>query len=73
MGTVEKIEKIFERRRLVFQLLDGKVLAAYGQTAGGWGRVEDPLKLALEYFSEDELQKINTEGEANQIKVFSQS
>ena len=37
MGTVEKIEKSFERRKLVFHLLDGEVLEAYGQTAGGWG------------------------------------
>lgn len=65
MGTVEKIEKSFERRKLVFHLLDGEVLEAYGQTAGGWGRVKDPLALALKYFSEDERLKIQHEGEAN--------
>ena len=65
MGTLEKIEKSFERRKLVFHLLDGEVLEAYGQTAGGWGRVEDPLALALKCFSEDELRKIQREGEAN--------
>ena len=62
---MEIVEKIFEQRRLVFHLLDGEVLVAFGQTAGGWGRVEDPLALALKCFSEDELLKIQREGEAN--------
>lgn len=65
METVERIEKIFERRRLVFHLRNREVRVAYGQTAGGWGRVEDPLALALKCFSEDELVKIQCEGEAN--------
>ena len=65
VGTVEKIEKTFERRRLVFHLRDREVLVAYGQTAGGWGIVESPLALALKCFSEDELLKIQCEGEAN--------
>ena len=65
MSTVERIEKTFERRRLVFHLRDRDVLAAYGQTAGGWGIVENPLALALKCFSDDELLKIQSEGEAN--------
>ena len=65
MGTVEKIEKTLERRRLVFHLRDQEFLVAYGQTAGGWGRVKDPLALAVKCFSEDELRKIQREGEAN--------
>ena len=65
MGFLVEIEKILERRRLVFHLRDGKVLAAFGQTAGGWGKVEDPVALALDCFSEDELQKLKQEGEGN--------
>lgn len=65
MSTIERIEKTFDRRRLVFHLRERDVLMAYGQTAGGWGIVKNPLALALKCFSEDELRKIHRKGEAN--------
>lgn len=55
---IEKIEKIFGRRKVVFYVRDGVLIKAYGQTAGGWGRVDQPLKLASKYLSNDELSKI---------------
>ena len=45
-STIKKVEVIRERRRIVFHISEDKI-AAYGQTAGGWGRVEEPEKLAL--------------------------
>lgn len=49
------VEKIFERRRLIFHVRDGKVFAAFGQTAGGWGRVEEPEKLAQRLLNRGDL------------------
>lgn len=51
MSTIERIEKTFDRRRLVFHLRERDVVMAYGQTAVGWGIVKNPLALALKYFS----------------------
>ena len=56
--AVETIERLFARRRLIFHVGNKQLLAAHGQTAGGWGKVEDPSGLALKLFSREELQKI---------------
>lgn len=63
-----KIEKIYERRKLVFHLEDGTPVAAYGQTSGGWGRVQNPISLAANVFSQGE-----HTGKAHEIKASSQS
>ena len=65
MSTIERIEKTFDRRRLVFHLRERDVVMAYGQTAGGWGKVEDPLPLAMKYFSSEELRNTKYEGKTN--------
>ena len=44
-SAVRKIEVMLDRRRIVFHINDGDLMA-YGQTAGGWGRVAEPKKLA---------------------------
>ena len=44
-SAVRKVEVMLDRRRIVFHINDGDVVA-YGQTAGGWGRVAEPKKLA---------------------------
>ena len=43
---IKKVEVMRERRRIVFHISEDKIVA-YGQTAGGWARVEEPEKLAL--------------------------
>ena len=48
MGTVEKIEKTFEQRRLVFHLRNREVLTACGQTAGGWGDSGKSVSVLIE-------------------------
>ena len=58
MKPVEAIEKLFDRRRIIFLVRNKKLIAAHGQTAGGWGKVDDPSGLALKLFSREELQKI---------------
>ena len=54
----ERINKVFDRSRVVFHLREGTPLVAFGQTAGGWGRVNNPLSLAKKLFSEDEMQTL---------------
>ena len=54
----EQISKVFDRSRVVFHLREGTPLVAFGQTAGGWGRVNNPLSLAKKLFSEDEMQTL---------------
>lgn len=44
-SPTKKVEKMLDRRRIVFHIFEDSV-EAYGQTAGGWGRVEEPEKLA---------------------------
>lgn len=45
-SPIERVEVMRERRRIVFYISEDKIVA-YGQTAGGWGSVEEPEKLAL--------------------------
>ena len=54
----ERINKVLDRSRVVFHLREGTPLVAFGQTAGGWGRVNNPLSLAKKLFSEDEMQTL---------------
>ena len=53
-SPVKKVEKMLDRRRIVFHIFEDSV-EAYGQTAGGWGRVEEPEKLAQRLLSLDEM------------------
>ena len=54
----EQIEKVLERSRVIFHLKEGKPSVAFGQTAGGWGRVDRSMDLALRHFNEDEMRKL---------------
>ena len=53
-SPIKKVEKMLDRRRIVFHIFEDSV-EAYGQTAGGWGRVEEPEKLAQRLLSLEEM------------------
>ena len=56
------IEKFFDGRRLVFRSELGGGLTAFGQTAGGWGRVEDAEALAHQYLTKREKDQLKQVG-----------
>ena len=56
---MKKVEKTFERRKLIFHIEDRQIIAAYGQTSGGWGRIENPFAIAQTLFSAEELMQVD--------------
>ena len=51
---IKKVEKMLDRRRIVFHIFEDTV-EAYGQTAGGGGRVGEPEKLGQRLLSIEEM------------------